>query len=250
MKNVIFIGLPGVGKGTFSKLASERLNLKHISLGDEVRKEISRNTLMGREIQDKYVGKGLLLPDQIVTDLAAAEIKRVYDGNSRTLCTNSRHYKGIILDGYPRTTTQAQAQTTLMSSSGGAGDDFSAVNIVLEDRVAIKKILGRVRCTKCSGDFNEADVLSNGYDMPAILPTPRSCPSTKELAGDGFCGGKYLQRTRSDDLDIETIRTRFREYELKTSPVLDYYKSRGRLVVLQVKRGIKDIDELMKLMRN
>ena len=247
MKNVIFIGPPGVGKGTFSKLVSQRLNLKHISLGDIVRTEISRGTLLGKEIQDKYVGKGLLLPDHVATTLAATEVKRVYDGNRKTLCISSKHYNGIILDGYPRTTSQAEALSILIHSYAGAGDEFSAVNIVLEDWVAIKKILGRVKCTKCNRDFNETDVLIDGYDMPAILPTPQSCPSTKDVAGEGFCGGKYLRRTRSDDTDIKTIRTRFCEYELKTSPVLEYYRARDRLKVLQVKRGIKDIDDLLQL---
>jgi adenylate kinase len=105
MINLILFGPPGAGKGTQSAKLIEKYSLTHISTGDLFRKHLKEGTPLGKLAQD-YMSKGNLVPDQLVIDMVDDKIK------------NSGHISGIIFDGFPRTTPQAEALDKLLASIG------------------------------------------------------------------------------------------------------------------------------------
>ena len=103
MINLILFGPPGAGKGTQSAKLIEKYSLAHISTGDLFRKHLKEGTPLGKLAQD-YMTKGNLVPDQLVIDMVDDKIK------------SSGHINGIIFDGFPRTTPQAEALDRLLAS--------------------------------------------------------------------------------------------------------------------------------------
>lgn len=103
MINLILFGPPGAGKGTQSAKLIEKYSLMHISTGDLFRKHLKEGTSLGKLAQD-YMTKGNLVPDQVVIDMVDDKIK------------SSRDINGIIFDGFPRTTPQAEALDKLLAS--------------------------------------------------------------------------------------------------------------------------------------
>ncbi|HLP06119.1 MAG TPA: adenylate kinase [Paludibacter sp.] len=97
MLNVIICGAPGCGKGTQSQLIEKKYNLKHLSTGDILRKEISEKTELGM-IADSYISKGNLVPDEMIIDILVKTIQNMDEKSN-----------GVILDGFPRTVNQAVA---------------------------------------------------------------------------------------------------------------------------------------------
>lgn len=140
----------------------------------------------------------------------------------------------VILDGYPRTISQAEHLLENLS-----GVEFSAVHIMLERWVAIQKTLGRQTCKNCGGSFNSHDIRTDGFFMPALVPIPEKCP-LKERCNPVF-------EKRSDDT-LETAEIRYEEYLEKTTPLLDFYKERNILTNFNVKKGIADVELLMEAM--
>ena len=160
---IVFLGPPGVGKGTYAKRISKWLNVPHIAAGDLLRKEVKDGTALGKEVES-IVEKGGLVPDETILKLlkqflrdtvaspAAAGVEVGDQDSSQVL--HGRHVKstgGYILDGFPRTVRQAE----LLS-------EFEDVNLVLNlflrEDVLIEKCLGRRICTKCNGNYNVADI--------------------------------------------------------------------------------------------
>lgn len=105
MVNLILFGPPGAGKGTQSAKLIEKYSLTHISTGDLFRKHLKEGTTLGKLAQD-YMSKGNLVPDQLVIDMVDDKIQ------------SSGSLNGIIFDGFPRTTPQAEALNTLLESKG------------------------------------------------------------------------------------------------------------------------------------
>ncbi|HEY5916497.1 MAG TPA: adenylate kinase [Chryseolinea sp.] len=103
MINLILFGPPGAGKGTQSAKLIEKYSLAHIATGDLFRKHLKEGTPLGKLAQD-YMTKGNLVPDQLVIDMVDDKIK------------SSGHINGIIFDGFPRTTPQAEALDSLLAS--------------------------------------------------------------------------------------------------------------------------------------
>jgi adenylate kinase len=103
MINIILFGPPGAGKGTQSAKLIEKYGLMHISTGDLFRKHLKDGTPLGKLAKD-YMTKGNLVPDQVVIDMVDDKIK------------TSPNINGIIFDGFPRTTPQAEALDNLLAS--------------------------------------------------------------------------------------------------------------------------------------
>jgi len=195
--------------------------MAHISLiniSEVVRQEISNDSKHGRYFNE-FVKKGELIPDSLINDIVK---ERLQNSN-----------ESIILDGYPRNVEQAEYLDNEFSFSW----NIKAVNIVLNTEIAVEKLLNRMVCKTCKSGFNSANYVNDGYDMPALLPDPSKC-----VLGVSNCN-PVMEKREDDDRDV--IVRRFNEYDLKTSPLIDYYKSRGNLINFQVKRGVKDIDDLM-----
>ena len=131
MKYYIIFGPPGVGKGTQSKLLAEKYNLKHISTGDLLRKEISKGSELGKMAQE-IIGRGEFVNDETMFGILRQEIVST-DGNS---------YTGFILDGFPRTTNQATALEGMLSEIGN-GKLNAVISLVADDEVLKQRIMKR-----------------------------------------------------------------------------------------------------------
>jgi len=140
MFNLILFGPPGSGKGTQSEKLIAKYGLKHLSTGDLLRSEISRQTPLGKEAQN-FMDKGQLVPDEVVIGMISSAL----DGNPNA--------KGFLFDGFPRTAAQAEALDKLLELKNAP----IAVMLALEVSEAelIKRLLKRGETSGRSDDNNE-----------------------------------------------------------------------------------------------
>lgn len=186
---LVFIGPPGVGKGTYAAAISQRFGIPHISSGDMIREEIKRDSELGRELR-RYVERGELVPDELVTELVRTRV-------SREDCR-----RGFILDGYPRTLRQAEELDRM------AKIDL-VLNFVAPDEVIVDRIGGRRICRKCGAIYH-------------VKYMPSKVPGVCDK-----CGGDLYQR---EDDRPEVVRRRLDVYRQQFAPILEYYRGRGLLV--------------------
>lgn len=202
----IFLGPPGVGKGTYASRVAPILGIAHISTGDIFREEVKKETELGKKVKP-YLESGQLVPDEIVIGVLEKRI-------SQEDCK-----KGFILDGFPRTLKQAEELDKITKID-------AVINIVLDEDLLVKKISARRICRNCGKIYNIADIRKGEIHLPPILPKK-----------DGICddcGGELYQR--EDDKE-ETVRERLRVYHEQTAPLIEYYKSKGLLRDVQVIGG-------------
>ncbi len=200
MKNkIILLGPPGAGKGTQAKLLAAKNGLAHLSTGDILRDEVARGTDLGKKAKE-YMDRGDLVPDQLIIDMIRGRLDES---------------AGFILDGFPRTVTQAEALEKIVAMD-------IAINIALSREDVIKRLSSRRVCRKCGKIYNLL------YNPPAV---------------DGVCdecGGELYQR---DDDKREVIENRYDVYEQATAPLIGFYKERGLLVDVDGARGTEEVTE-------
>lgn len=138
MLNIIICGAPGCGKGTQSELIVEKYNLKHLSTGDLLRKEINEKTELGI-VADTYISKGNLVPDSMIIDILTKAID-AEDANS----------PGIILDGFPRTVEQAEALEVMLNQRNR--ETTALLSLQVENRELISRLLKRGETSGRSDD--------------------------------------------------------------------------------------------------
>jgi adenylate kinase len=240
MRNIILIGAPGVGKGTFAKIIAKQTGWKHICVGDILRQEVRNGTTLGKEIGAE-LDKGNLLPDKLINSIANKHLQHLDASYVQTTSAEqiAKWGKAVLLDGYPRTLGQATSLTQRMINTNDKCANV-AVHIALEPWVAVQKLLHRSECATCGDGFNTADVMSHGYDMPAILPSKSTC-----RLGASKCDPVLVNR--NDDKE-DIIASRMKEYGVKTMPIVHYYVGRGELAIFDVKKGVKDTPQLLQLM--
>ncbi|HDH06869.1 MAG TPA: adenylate kinase [Thermoproteales archaeon] len=153
---LVFLGPPGVGKGTYASSISRIYGIPHISTGDIFREEIKKETELGKKVKS-YVEKGELVPDEIVIEVV------------RKVLLSEKCKKGFILDGYPRTLKQAEALDQITKID-------LALNFVAPDEVIIERVSGRRVCSKCGAIYHIK------YMPPKV---PGKCDK---------CGGPLIQR--------------------------------------------------------
>ena len=156
---LVLLGPPGSGKGTYASRLNTRLAVPHISTGDIVRDEIKAGTELGKQIR-RYSDRGELVPDEII-------IEMLQDRLDRPDCA-----KGFILDGFPRTIEQADAL-------GKIAEIDLVINLNVPDEIIIQRLSNRLVCRRCGAIFN------------ALTLKPK-----KDLVCDE-CGGELY--TRDDD---------------------------------------------------
>jgi len=204
-KIVILLGHPGAGKGTQARSIMQRLQIPQISTGDMLREAIANKTAFGCEAKTR-MDAGELVSDAIVNGIVADRIQR-------DDCT-----RGFILDGYPRTVSQAQTFRDLMANE----DELSVIEIGADsERLRReKRLIGRLMCPGCGEIYNQYSKI------------PRA---------DNVCDvcGKGLVH-RSDDRE-DLILERFRTYREETYPLVQFYQKLG--VYHQVD-GMKPIGEV------
>ena len=127
--NIVLLGPPGIGKGTVAAKLSKKLDIPHIATGDMLREDIAQKTKLGLEAKP-YMDKGLLVPDGVVIKIMKERLQK-YD------CKN-----GFILDGFPRTITQAE-------EIGKEIKIDKVVNIQASDEIIIDRLSKRKVCKKC-----------------------------------------------------------------------------------------------------
>jgi adenylate kinase len=157
MFNIILFGPPGSGKGTQSEKLIERYGLKHLSTGDLLRYEISRQTALGIEAQN-FMDKGQLVPDEVVI----AMISSALDSNPQI--------KGFLFDGFPRTSAQAEALDKLLTIKNASIAVMLALEVSEEELV--KRLLKRGQTSGRSDDNNEQVIrtrIVEYYNKTAIV---------------------------------------------------------------------------------
>lgn len=202
---IVLLGPPGVGKGTQAKLLAEQTGLVHISSGDLFRENMKNQTELGKLAQS-YITKGELVPDDVT-------IAMIRDRLTRPDCV-----AGAILDGFPRTTAQADALSRMLKEIGG---EVNAVPyITAPETTLVERLSGRWTCRATGHVFHE-----------------KNNPPKQSLVCD-FDGSELYQR---DDDKSETVVRRIQVYLEQTAPLIAYYRERGRLAEISGARPIAEV---------
>jgi len=188
---LVLLGPPGAGKGTQAKLLAQHYGIPHISTGDMFRDHKARGTELGKKVQ-AIMDSGGLVTDDITNAMVKDRLGRPDVA------------PGFILDGYPRTTAQAEYLENLLASMGRKMD--RVVSYEVAEELVVERISGRRSCPKCGAVFH---VSSN--------PPRRTGVCDKD-------GAALVQR---DDDKPENVKKRMQEYADKTWPLKRFYQERG-----------------------
>jgi adenylate kinase len=195
-----------VGKGTQAQRLSAAFRVPHIATGDILRAAIQSNAPLGLQVAE-YIHRGQLVPDEIMVAVIEDRMARP-DAAA-----------GFLLDGFPRTTRQAEALTEIFRHQARVVD--AVIVLDAPTNALVQRIAGRRTCESCQASFH---VLSRPPRVEGVCDR---------------CGGVLIQRT--DDAE-GTVRYRLEEYAGKTKPVLDFFKEHGWPV--KTVDAIGDIDQV------
>ena len=204
---IVLLGPPGAGKGTQANSISNRYSIPHISTGDIFRKNISENTPLGIEAKS-YMDNGQLVPDEVT-------INMVKDRLQQDDCKN-----GYLLDGFPRTVHQAEALDNFLTEREESID--TALLIEVPKEFILERMTGRRVCPSCGASYH---IKFN--------------PPTNDGKCD-LCGSDVIQR--KDDTE-ETVKERLDVYENQTQPLIDFYKNKKQLSVVDGTQAINEVFE-------
>lgn len=217
---LIMLGAPGAGKGTVAGILSKELGIVSVSSGDIFRKAIAEKTELGKEVEG-YLAKGVLVPDELTIRVIEARLLEPDLEN------------GVILDGFPRTTHQAEELEKFLSENGKSVT--KVINLITPEDEIVERIVNRRICSNqnCKAVFNV-----------------KLRPSKVEGVCD-FCGGELIQR--KDDTE-EVIKNRLETYYTETAPIEKFYEEKGLLYSTKNSQKenrmaedvVKDIVELVK----
>jgi adenylate kinase len=190
---VVFLGAPGVGKGTQAERVAAQYRLAKISTGDLLREAVRNQTALGIKAKS-FMDQGQLVPDSVVIGLVREKL------------TDSSCANGFVLDGFPRTVPQAEELGKALASRSKALD--LVVNFQVSREDVVRRLSGRRSCPKCQATFH--------VDFAK--------PNVDEVCDR--CGDQLVQR--SDDRR-DAIETRLKVYDEQTSPLVRYYDERRLL---------------------
>jgi len=206
--NIILLGAPGAGKGTQAEMISNRYNLPKLSTGDMIRQEISNATDLGKEVK-QIVDSGEFVSDEIMIKLVD---KRLVQPDAR---------KGVIFDGFPRTTNQAESLEELLEKHY-ANASYLAISLQVADEEIIKRVGGRFTCADCGVSYHDI------YKKTKIEEQCDECDSSSFA--------------RREDDKPESIEKRISVYKEKYTPVFKYYEDKGVLKIIDGMQAINLIN--------
>lgn len=208
---VVFLGAPGVGKGTQAERVVAHYLIAKISTGDLLRAAVRNKTSLGLEAKG-HMDEGRLVPDSVVIGLVKEKL------------TEIPKPKEFVLDGFPRTVPQAEALAEVLDGQGIPLD--RVINFRVSREEIIKRLSGRRSCPKCQATYH------------IDFAPPKSDASCDR------CGELLVQR--SDD-QREAIEMRLKVYEEQTAPLISFYEQRRLLSHLNGAESVEDVyQELMR----
>ncbi len=202
---LVLFGPPGAGKGTQAQLLRDRLKVVHISSGDLFRCHLGKGTALGLRVKE-YINKGELVPDDVTLEIILDKVMSIPDD------------EGFILDGFPRTTHQADALEKKLAAESRILD--KVVHLDVSEPELLRRLGGRYICRSCRA--------------------PHAIGEGEEGKKCDNCGGELYQR--DDDAPV-AVKKRIEVYNAQTIPVLDFYRDRGVLVDIS---GDGTVDEVNK----
>ena len=203
---LILLGPPGCGKGTQAKRLEESYSVLQLSTGDMLRAAVASGSKMGEQAK-KVMDAGGLMPDEIMIEIISERI-------DQPDCAN-----GFILDGFPRTTPQAEALDTLLAQKSLKLG--KVIELKVDEEALVERITGRFSCVKCGAGYHDK------FQQP------------KRLGICDSCGNTEFSR-RSDDNE-DTVRSRLSAYNDQTAEIVPYYGARGNLIEIDGMLEIEDV---------
>jgi len=208
---IVLLGAPGSGKGTQSQRLVERAGIPQISTGDLLRAAVARGTELGRQAKQAMDG-GRLVDDSLVLGMIR---ERLGEPDTR---------RGFILDGFPRNLAQAHALERLLAALRQPLD--AVVQLDVDYRELVRRISGRRTCADCGRVFNL-------LTCPPAATHSELCPRT---------GAPHRLMQRPDDNEA-TVAERLRVYDEQTRPLIDFYRARGLLRVINAEGDVDEVTQ-------
>lgn len=199
------MGLPGAGKGTQAEKISKKYNIPHISTGDMFRSAMKEGTDLGMKAKG-FMDQGALVPDDVTIGIVEERLRKA----------DCDH--GFLLDGFPRTITQAEALESMLSGMNRSIDYVLHVDV--PEVKLIERLTGRRVCPTCGATYH---VMYN--------------PPVKE----GICNKEGSELIQREDDSPETVKNRITVNVEQAQPLLDFYNERGRLVTLNGDQKIEQV---------
>ena len=198
---IILLGAPGAGKGTQADSIKQKYPVAHISTGDILRANVKAGTELGKNAKS-YMDAGKLVPDDVIIAMMES---RLQEPDCK---------EGFLLDGFPRTTPQAEALGLLLERLGLSLD--AVVELDVSDDIVVERLTSRRVCKACGEIYNT-----------------RLKPTKVEDVCDK-CGGEVIQR---DDDKESVIRNRLSVFHEQTAPLIEYYREKGLLITVDATQG-------------
>ena len=208
---LILLGPPGAGKGTQAKRLEDAYSIIQLSTGDMLRAEVASGSALGAEAKE-IMEAGGLVSDELIVNMIASRI-------DKEDCKN-----GFILDGFPRTTPQAEALDEMFDEKGMKLDHV--IEMQVDDDAMVERITGRFTCGECGAGYHDS------FQKPE---TEGVCDK---------CGGTQFNR-RADD-NAETVRSRLQAYHEQTAPIISHYGKKGTLKSIDGMTAIDDVTKQLK----
>ena len=201
MTSIVLFGPPGAGKGTQAARITDSTGLPQVSTGDMLRAAVKNGTDTGIAAK-QYMDDGKLVPDSIIIDLIK---ERILESDAKN---------GVMFDGFPRTVPQAEALANITEVT-------HVIAIEVPDEKIVERICGRYSCATCGAVYHDS---FNPTKLDGVCDE---------------CGGSDMKR-RADDNE-STVLQRLSAYHEQTSPLADWYESKGIFHRINGDRGIDEI---------